>query len=136
MSFGANTSSGHSDIINQNTLEAFVQNTSSRSSNTSSGPCCLGPEIRGPLTVQLPSLHLKSKNCPPPTPAQFALYPKVAVPSSVLTQARATSSSCPKVLAPDKRFAQYNRYQAPALCQALPQSANMTGISLPSSKNC
>lgn len=137
MSFTANTSSGHSDTINRNTLEAFVQNTSiSRSTNTIPGSCCLGPEVRGPLTVQLPSLLLKSKTCPPPTPAQFALYPKVAVPSSVLTQARATGASCPKVLAPDKRFAHYQRYQAPIPCQALPQSANMAGISLPSSKNC
>ena len=137
MSFTANTSSGHTNTINQNTLDAFVQNTLiSRSSNTIPGTCCLGPEVRGPLTVQLPSLRLKSKICPPPTPAQFALYPKVAVPSSVLTQTRATGASCPKVLAPDKRFAHYNRYQPAVPCQALPQSANMAGISLPSTKNC
>ena len=137
MSLGANTSSGYADIINENTLGAFIQNTLiSRSSNTNPGTCCLGPEVKGPLTVQLPSLLLKSRSCPPPTPAQFALYPKVAVPSSVLTQARASGSSCPKVLAPDKRFAQYRRYQVPAACQALPQSANMAGKSLPSSKNC
>jgi hypothetical protein len=122
-------SSGYADIINQNTLDAFIPNTSLTQ------PFCQDTPP-GPLTVQLPSLLLKSKVCPPPTPAEFALYPKVAVPSSVLTQARATGSSCPKVLAPDKRFAHYNRYQAPAPCQALPQSANMAGISKPSTKNC
>ena len=129
MSLGANMSSGHTDIINERVLENFKPNTSI------SQPKCQDTPP-GPLRVQLPSLLLKSKSCPPPTPAQFALYPKVAVPSSILTQARASGSSCPKVLAPDKRFAQYRRYQAPALCQALPQSANMAGKSLPSSKNC
>jgi hypothetical protein len=122
-------SSGYAEMLNRETQYNFKPDTSITQPVCSNTP-------PGPLTVQLPSLLLKSRNCPPPTPAQFALYPKVAVPSSVLTQARATGSSCPKVLAPDKRFAHYKRYEAPVPCQALPQSANMAGKSLPSSKNC
>jgi hypothetical protein len=78
---------------------------------------------------------LLSKKCPPPSAADFALYPKVAQPCSVRTEAL-SSPSCNTLPDPSKRFTKYVRYTPAIPCQALPQSANMAGISKPSIKRC
>ena len=69
-------------------------------------------------------LSEKSKQCPKPTPADFAKYPKVAIPSSVLTQARSTKQI-------QDRFSQYTRYQPPVPCPVTRQPT-----SLPSVRQC
>jgi hypothetical protein len=47
----------------------------------------------------------------------------------------ANGGRCPPIN-PVTRFAQYQRYQVPVPCAPLPQSANMAGKSLPSSRAC
>jgi len=122
-----NISSGHTDKLNQMAARcfkpAFIETTS----------CSKTPP--GPLTVQLPSLLLTSKACPPPSAADFALYPKVAVASSVRTESLA-APACAVLPDPKSRFSHYRRFQPAAPCQALPQSANMAGISKPSTRQC
>ena len=133
MSLGANLSSGYIDNINQNTINCgIIAHSKTGYSNTCS------KEPSGPLTVQLPSLAiLKSISCPKPTPAQFARFPKVAVPCSVYTQTFANPNGrCAALPVPNTRFAKYNRYQPPVPCAPLPQSANMAGISQPSTRQC
>jgi len=126
----ADMSSGYADKINQMALRCGFSKGS-----VSNGCCSKTPP--GPLTVQLPSMLLLTKVCPPPTAAQFALYPKVAVPCSVRTEALATpNAACRSLPLPTNRFAKYNRYQPAVPCQALPQSANTAGISLPSTRPC
>ena len=98
---------------------------------------CCAKTPPGPLTVQVPSMLLLSKVCPPPTKAEFALYPKVAQPSSVRTEALSVpNGNCTSLPLPTSRFTKYIRYTPAVPCQALPQSANMAGISLPSSRRC
>jgi hypothetical protein len=126
----ADMSSGYADKINQMALRCGFPKGS-----VSDGCCSKTPP--GPLTVQLPSMLLLSKKCPPPTAAQFALYPKVAVPCSVRTEALATpNATCASLPLPTSRFAKYNRYQPAVPCQPLPQSSNTAGISLPSIRGC
>lgn len=125
MSFNTNMSSGYTDSLNQ-------RSACCAKAKSSSNPCC-SKTPSGPLTVQLPSMLLLSRKCPQPTPEQFAKYPKVAGPSSILTESKMTGSNCPN---PTNRFSQYQRYQAPIPCQPLPQSANMAGISQPSTRRC
>jgi hypothetical protein len=126
----ADMSSGYADKINQMALRCGFSKGS-----VSNGCCSKTPP--GPLNVQLPSMLLLSKRCPPPTPAEFALYPKVAVPCSVRTEALATpNAACTSLPLPTSRFAKYNRYKPAVPCQALPQRANTAGISLPSTRGC
>jgi len=126
----ADMSSGYADKINLIALQCGFSKGS-----ISNGCCSKTPP--GPLTVQLPSMLLLSKTCPPPTAAQFALYPKVAVPCSVRTEALATpNANCKALPLPVNRFAKYRRYQPAVPCQPLPQSANTAGISLPSIREC
>ena len=96
--------------------------------------CCMISN-NSPGVAVYPSMLLASKVCPTPTPAEVALYPKVAVPCSVRTSAL-QNSACPGLPDPTQRFSQYDRYQPAVPCQPLPQSANMAGISKPSVKNC
>ena len=122
----ADMSSGYADRINLMALRCGFSKGS-----VSNGCCSKTPP--GPLTVQVPSMLLLSKTCPPPTAAQFALYPKVAVPCSVKTQELATpNANCASLPLPVDRFAKYRRYQPAVPCQPLPQIANTAGISLPS----
>ena len=124
MSFNTNMSSGYTDSLNQRSVCCAK-------ANTLPNPCCL--KASGPLTCQLPSMILLSRKCPKPTPEQFAKYPKVAVPSSILTESKVAPANCSNRT---NRFSQYQRYQAPIPCQPLPQSANMAGISQPSTRQC
>ena len=124
MSFGANTSSGYTDSLIEKAIRAstpkFLDNTTG---------CCRVPGSQ--LVAKYPSMLLAVvEKCPSPTPEQFALYPKVAVASSVLTQ---NKIKCVRTVS---RFSQYQRYEPPVPCQALPASANMAGISKPSILGC
>lgn len=128
MSNYGNISSGYTDTINQIALRCkYLQ-------FTGEAKCCLKTPP-GPLTVQVPSMILLSKKCPPPSAADFALYPKVAQPCSVRTESL-SNPTCNILPDPNKRFVQYVRYTPPVPCQDLPQSAKMAGISLPSTRQC
>jgi len=130
MAGNADISSGYADRVNLAALRCGF------SKGIIPNRCC-SKTPPGPLTVQLPSMLLLSKVCPPPTPAQFALYPKVAVPCSVRTQELATpNATCTSLPLTSQRFSKYNRYQPAVPCQPLPQKANTAGISLPSIREC
>jgi hypothetical protein len=131
MSLGANLSSGYTNNLNQAAIKCGIPVVVQKEC---SNACSNEPP--GPKNVQIPSLIIP-KVCPPPTPAEFARYPKVAVPCSVYTEALSTPNGrCAALPAPTARFAQYNRYQPPLPCAPLPQSANMAGISKPSTRLC
>jgi hypothetical protein len=131
MSLGANLSSGYTYNLNQAAIKCGIANVVQKEC---SNACSNEPP--GPKNVQIPSLALLN-TCPPPTAAQFALFPKVAVPCSVYTEARSIPNGrCAALPEPTARFAQYNRYQPPVPCAPLPQSANMAGISKPSTRLC
>ena len=122
MSLGANLSSGYTEQILRDTLQC----SASRSIANDAALCLVTTTSgQGPSAVYS-SMRLseKSKQCPAPTPADFAKYPKVAVPSSVLTQARSTKQI-------QDRFSQYTRYQPPVPCPVTRQPT-----SLPSVRQC
>jgi hypothetical protein len=129
MSLGGNLSSGYTDSLIDKAAYCEVKRTEASS-------CCPGYTSNKPVAVY-PSMLLLSKTCPPPSPADFALYPKVAIPSSVRTQSLASGTSCSATIPnPISRFAQYQRYQIPIPCPPFPGSVNMVGISKPSSRAC
>ena len=132
MSLGGNLSSGYTSQLTANTVYNGI--TKSVSIAYSDSCCNSGNTVNGPVAARS-SLYLESKTCSPPTPAEFALYPKVAIPSSVRTQALA-NQVCATLPSPEKRFAKYERFQVPVPCPPLDQSANMAGKSLPSSLGC
>lgn len=139
MSLGANFSSGHTDELNQEAILCGIKAHIAPPvpvccTDTPSGYAqAQGPTAAYSSTYMLSKLH----SCPPPTPEELALYPKVAVPSSVLTESRRSQTfACAVAADPSQRFAQYRRYQPASPCQPLPQSANMAGISLPSTRQC
>jgi hypothetical protein len=129
MSLGGNLSSGYT---NQLTDKAIYSGITKSVSIAYSNPCC--NNSGKDATASQPSMVILSNPCPSLTPAEFALYPKVAIPCSVRLQQR--TSSCFLPTDPDKRFAKYQRYQVPVPCPPLNQSANMAGKSLPSSLEC
>jgi hypothetical protein len=96
---------------------------------------CAGGSVAPMKTVQLPSLLLASQVCKPPTAEEFAKFPKVAVPCSVRTEAL-KEPSCPILPTPRQRFQRYVRFTPPVPCAPLPQSANMAGKSLGSTRAC
>jgi hypothetical protein len=129
MSLGGNFSSGYT----QSLIHKDVQCSAPPRVIESCGKCSKidlsGSTLTPPVAVY-PSMLLLSRPCPPPTPEDFALYPKVAIPSSVRTQNLVNKASCN----PSQRFAQFNRWQVPVPCPPLPPS--MAGISQPSSRLC
>lgn len=132
MSLGGNLSSGHTSILINEAIYCGIPKLQKLAHTDN---CCSPSQPFQQPVARYPSMVLSSKICQPPTPAEFAKYPKVAVPSSVRTQALASGSKCPS-LNPVSRFSQYERYQVPVPCDPLPQSANMAGKSLPSSRAC
>ena len=135
MNYMANIASGNTDKKEADIKYCF---TEMRAAKLKGAPAICDNVPPGPLTVQTPSMLLaaKASNCTPPTPAQFALYPKVAIPSSVRTQALVSKyANCPTPQSA-QRFAQYTRFTPPVPCQPLPQSANTAGISKPSTRLC
>jgi len=131
MPLGGDLSSGHTDLLIEARLRCEREDIAKKNKRA---PTCSGIFVKQP-TAHYPSMVLSKKGCDPPSPADFAKYPKVAVPSSVRTQELASGSKCP-ILNPLTRFAQYERYQVPIPCPPLPDSANMAGKSLPSSRAC
>lgn len=131
MSVGGNLSSGHTSIIIENSIQCSIP----KSQDLSHTDKCCSISLQKLPVARYPSMVLSTKECPPPTPAEFAKYPKIAIPSSVRTASLGNASKCPP-LNPVARFAKYERYQVPVPCAPLPASANMAGISLPSSRAC
>jgi hypothetical protein len=129
MSFGANFASTPIDTMAQTVINCNMARNLGRYHQPK---CC--STYSGPQPVaSYPSVILKP-NCNNPTPAEFALYPKVAIPSSVRTMViKSCYDSTP---IPTNRFAMYNRYTVPVPCAPLPASANMAGISKPSVREC
>jgi len=133
MSLGGNLSSGLTNSL----IEERIRCEREMVAAINKGPTtpCSGIPIKQP-TARYPSMIILNKTCAPPSPADFALYPKVAVPSSTRTQALASGITCSTLPNPLTRFAQYQRFQIPVPCPPLPDSANMAGKSLPSSRPC
>lgn len=126
MSVGGNFSSGHTNHL----IDATLSCSAAVRPLENCGKCS-ETSVSGPVpTAVYPSMLLLGKICATPTPEQFALYPKVAVASSVRTQALMTRTVCD----PSQRFSQYRRYQVPVPCPPLPPS--MAGISRPSVRAC
>jgi len=133
MNYIPNIASGNTDKINAETIRCSLSSIKDKSVSDN---CCVNKTPPGPLTVQSHSMYLKSKNCPNPTPAEFALYPKVAVPSSVRTMEKLNNYQNCTTLTTDQRFAKYKRWQPPIPCQPLPQTAQSAGISKPGTRAC
>lgn len=131
MSLGGNLSSGYTSQLKDQVVYCGITKSASIAYSES---CCNNSGIISAPASQ-PSMVILANTCQPPTPAEFALYPKVAVPSSVRTQSLA-NQVCATLPDPIQRFAQYQRYQVPVPCPPLNQSANMAGKSLPSSLEC
>lgn len=126
MSLGANFSSGHT----QNLIDNGSICSKPIRALEDCGSCLNKPP--GPVAVY-PSMLLKGKICSNnnPSPEDFAKYPKVAVASSVRTQAIMMKAGSTDL---SQRFAQFRRYQPPVPCPPLPPS--MAGISEPSTRAC
>jgi len=131
MSQGGNLSSGYtSQLIDKTLYNGITKSASIAYSDV----CCNNSGSGKNTAASQSSMVILSNPCPPPTPAEFALYPKVAVPCSIRLQQ--VTSSCFLPLDPNTRFSKYQRYQVPVPCPPLNQSANMAGKSLPSSLEC
>lgn len=135
MNYMANMASGNSDKINADAIRCSLPAVTK---TATSDNCCVNNVPRGTSNVQLSSLYSesKSKTCPPPTPEQFALYPKVAVPSSLRTLEKLSNYENCTTTTADQRFAKFRRWQAPVPCPPLPQTAQSVGISKPSTRAC
>ena len=133
MNYMTNMASGNSDKINADAIRCSLPAVTK---TAASDKCCVNNVPRGTSNVQLSSLYSESKTCPPPTPEQFALYPKVAVPSSLRTLEKLSNYQNCTTTTADQRFAKFKRWQAPAPCQPLPQIAQSAGISKPSTRAC
>jgi len=129
MSLGGNFSSNHTNNLIDNSLMCSIPKAQSQAFSDN---CCNSTLPSSPPVARLPSMVIqKDKGCEEVTPADFAKYPKVAVPCSVRTQSLIMNTQ-----ASSERFQQYRRFQIPTPCPPLPASANMTGKSLPSSRQC
>ena len=133
MNYMTNMASGNSDKINADAIRCSLPAVTK---TAASDKCCVNNVPRGTSNVQLSSLYSESKVCPPPTPEQFALYPKVAVPSSLRTSQKLSNYQNCTTTTADQRFAKFTRWQVPAPCQPLPQIAQSAGISKPSTRAC
>jgi len=120
MSLGGNLSSGYTNSLIDKATHCAVTKASAIAY---SDDCCVSGISTQQPVARYPSMVLQAKTCPPPTPAQLALFPKVATPSSVRTQALTTtynSNAISPLFAtlplPQDRFAKYNRFKAPVEC--------------------
>ena len=129
MSLGANFSSSQTDKLGNEAIRCGVR------TSTYSKSCCLNNSGYEPV-AKYPSMVIKKYSCPQPTPAALALFPKVAVPSSVRTQKLIDCQVQAFFPDPNQRFAQFNRYKIPLPCPPLTQLAASAGISKPSTREC
>jgi len=131
MSLGGDFSSNRTDKLTDQANQCGIPKLQGMAySNT----CCSSPGYQP--TARYPSMVIQNYKCPPPTPAEFALFPKVAVPSSVRTRALVDGKNCSSLPDPNQRFAKYNRYTPPIPCPPLIQIAASAGISKPSVREC
>ena len=133
MSLGGNLSSGHTSQL----IDTTISNQCSVSQPSYSDNCCVKTiPGRQPVAVRS-SVHLAKKTvCPKPSRADFALFPKVAIPSSARTQAIQGSLEGCRLVTKTQRFSRYDRYTPPVPCPPLPAFVNMVGISQPSTRAC
>ena len=139
MSLGANFSSGHTSHVNQEAIDSCACLQPEVTLQPVASSCCTSGQTQISPAAVYSSMHTISKllSCPAPTPEQFASYPKVAVPSSVRSEAvRDRSYACAIETDPSQRFSQYRRYQPATPCLPLAQTAAMAGISKPSVRRC
>lgn len=127
---GATLSSGYTERLSKHTLSCGIRAQKDNSN------CCRLPSGSTGQTVPPESIYLQSKTCLPPTPAQFALYPKVAVPESVRIQTIVAGVQYATLPEPSQRFNKYDRYQVRPPCLPLSQASAAAGISQPSSRDC
>jgi len=131
-SLGANQSSGRTDSLIANTIYCGIPAQAARAQ---ADLCCKktsGQAAQPAQSAQLSSTYLDSKVCPIiPTPAQFALYPKVATTQSVYIYNKLTNN-CATLPDASQRFQQFQRYQPAVPCAPLPIAASLAGTSLPS----
>lgn len=133
MNYMANMASGNSDKVNADAIRCSLPAVTR---TAASDKCCVNNIPRETSNVQLSSLYSESKVCPGPTPEQFALYPKVAIPSSMRTLEKLSNYQNCTTTTADQRFAMFKRWQPPAPCPPLPQIAQSAGISKPSTRAC
>jgi hypothetical protein len=127
MSLGANFSSGYTDTLRQKQVRSGP--SGKVYSDTCGNTQCLSGSIgsNGESRAAYQSMYLLSKTCPQNTPV------RVTTTSSSVRTESLSNPTCTKT---NGRFSQYNRYDPPDPCPALPQSMNMAGISLPSTRQC
>ena len=131
-SLGANQSSGRTDTLITNTIYCGIPAQAARAQ---ANLCCKstsGQPAQPAQPAQLSSTYLESQVCSfIPTPAQFALYPKVATTQSVYIYNKLTNN-CATIPDATARFQQFQRYQPAVPCAPLPIEASLAGKSLPS----
>ena len=126
MNHTTNIASGNIDKLKNNAIRCARE---ALAANNKKNPICttIPP---GPLIVQVPSMLLLARQCPPVTPGN------VTVPSSVYMESKIANYNNCNNSGPEQRFSHYERWQPPPPCQPLPQSANTAGISKASTKGC
>ena len=131
-SLGANQSSGRTDALISNTIYCGIPAQAARAQGNACCKSTSGQAVQPAQPAQLSSTYLESQDCSfIPTPAQFALYPKVATPQSVYILNKLTNN-CATLPDATQRFQQFQRYQPAVPCAPLPNDANLAGKSLPS----
>ena len=131
MSLGGDFSSNQTNKLTDQAIQCGIPKLQAAAY---SDACCYSPGYQP--TAKYPSIVINKYQCPQPTPAEFALFPKVAVPSSVRIQSIVDGKNCPSLPDPKQRFAQYERYKPPVPCPPLTQLAASAGISKPSNREC
>ena len=132
MSLGGDFSSNQTDKLTDQAIQCSIP----KAQNVAYSSSCCSNTSGYQGSARYPSMVIKSKKCPRPTPAEFALFPKVAVPSSVRTQALIDGKLCAALPDSTQRFAKFIRFQIPAPCPPLTPLAASAGISKPSTREC
>jgi len=125
---GPTLSSGYAMSLNDQAIYCGIPSQAARAQ---SDQCCKPTSGQAIQPAQLSSTYLQKKSCSiQPTPAQFALYPKVAISQSSYIQNLLTNN-CATLPDPTTRFPQ-RFIPPPCVQQALPVEAYLAGKSLPS----
>lgn len=132
MSLGGDFSSNQTNKLTEQAIQCDIPRLQK---SAYSSPCC-STASGYQATARYPSMVITNHSCPPPTPAQLALFPKVAVPCSVRTQRLVDGKNCANLPDSNKRFAKFIRFQPPLPCPPLTPLAASAGISKPSVREC
>ena len=125
---GPTLSSGYANSLNDQAIYCGIPSQAARAQ---SDQCCKPTSGKPNQPAQLSSTYLQTQTCSiKPTPAQFALYPKVAISQSSYIQNLLTNN-CATLPDPTTRFPQ-RFIPPPCVQQALPVEAYLAGKSLPS----